>query len=180
MYLGLTKLAWASNRCSRIPTLYAGLASVASVTCVLCERPVGTREYRAHLQGWHQVSARREVERAVRAAMVGHGKPAAREAPMEALQPMEVEVTKAEPSPVTRSRKIDEAIIQEVVATLRAHPPGVRKGQFEAKFEEVVGRPLEVRRMGFFNTSAFLRALAGSTVLITPGEGGGEGIVTLR
>ena len=156
------------------------MASVSSLTCVLCERPVGTKEYRTHLQDWHHVSARKEVERAVRAAMVGQGKPAAREAPVEALQPMEVETAEAAPSQPVRNRKIDEEIIQEVVATLRAHPPGVKKAQFEAKFEEVVGRPLEVRRMGFFNTSAFLRALAGTTVHVTAEEGGREGIVTLR
>ena len=70
-------------------------------------------------------------------------------------------------------------VIRNVVMTLREHMEGVRKEELGARYLEVVGEVLEVRGLGFFNTSAFLRYLAGTVVDLRVLEGK-EVMVTLH
>ena len=69
--------------------------------------------------------------------------------------------------------------IKNVARTLREHVEGVRKEELGARYLEVVGEELEVRSLGFFNTSAFLRYLVGTVVDLRVLESK-EVMVTLR
>ena len=53
---------------------------------------------------------------------------------------------------------------RKVGRMLEAFPGGVRKAQFEATYRQVVGEVLDVRKLGFFNTAAYLRSLEGTVV----------------
>ena len=53
---------------------------------------------------------------------------------------------------------------RKVVRMLEAFPGGVKKCQFDATYRQVVGEVLDVRRLGFFNTAAYLRSLEGTVI----------------
>ena len=51
-----------------------------------------------------------------------------------------------------------------VSRVLENYPDGILKSAFESKYNDVIGRKLESRKFGFFNTNALLRSLQGNLV----------------
>ena len=73
-----------------------------------------------------------------------------------------------------------EETMDNVRKTLAAHVAGVKKDEFAAKYKEIIGEELEVKRIGFFNTNAFLRSLVGKVARFDVKTGSNEVNIVLR
>ena len=84
-----------------------------------------------------------------------------------------------EPSESEQNLTFRRDVEEKVKKTMRINLV-IRKPQFETKYEEAVGEKLEVKRLGFFNTNAFLRSISGRIIDLTLQDGDKEIMVRLH
>jgi hypothetical protein len=92
------------------------------------------------------------------------------------------EYSTAEPTEPSESDQILTLrcdVEEKVKKTLRTNLV-IRKSEFETKYEKAVGDKLPVKRLGFFNTNAFLRSISGRIIDLTLQDGDKEIMVRLH
>ena len=92
------------------------------------------------------------------------------------------EYSTAEPTEPSESDQILTLrcdVEEKVKKTLRTNLV-IRKSEFETKYEKAVGDKLPVKRLGFFNTNAFLRSISGRIIDLTLQDGDKEIMIRLH
>ena len=69
----------------------------------------------------------------------------------------------------SQMRKIIEMNVKNI---LKKNPAGIWKSLFDAKYEEITGDKLDVRKINFFNLNSFLRSVDGKILSLSPKKEG--------